>query len=141
MKISLNTTRINEAKCHRIEEGVSIWRDGDSQKSVSRLLPFYDDKLKEQFKFLKNTPYAKILENLDNTLYSEPGLCPIVIMILVLSAPAYISIFTCFLCRNVFVRAFWNKWQAISVTIVAFHQNEVKVNICGLKQIHKEDQI
>lgn len=69
MKISLNTTRINEAKCHSIEEGVSIWRDGDSQKSVSKLLPFYDDKLKEQFKLLKNTPYAKILENPDNTLF------------------------------------------------------------------------
>lgn len=69
MKISLNTTRLNDAQCHKIENGIPIWRDGDSQKTISKLLPFYENQFKEQFNILKDTPYSKIIENTDNTLF------------------------------------------------------------------------
>ncbi|WP_442764458.1 hypothetical protein [Sulfurospirillum cavolei] len=69
MKISLNTTRFNDAKCYNVENGIPIWRDGNSQKTISKLLPFYEKYFKEQFKMLKSTPYSKIIENIDNSLF------------------------------------------------------------------------
>lgn len=69
IKISLNTTRLNNAKCYCVTDGVAIWRDGDAKKYISKLLPLSVNKYKEQLNSCQNSSYAKKFENSEYLLF------------------------------------------------------------------------